>query len=778
MARTRKKRSLVKIVFPRSVLGPLTYACPPDVDATDLVGRRVVAALRKRKAVGVVLSKVARAPRGREPSEVLEVLDPSPVVPPDLLTLSSWLEERYCCSAPQSLKTVTPSVPAVVRDTVVVLRTACPMEVALLLEEEHPLEAAILRHLSQKGQASRRSLPEGSDRADLERALKRLAREGHLAAEAVERVHIPHARTPQWVSLERAGGTADRVMRVVRFLRDRGGTCSAEALKEELGTGAAEIRRLSAAGVISVHRPPHSDATPLPQLTAELAGLRAAVLSGTTDQPLVLRRTPGLELLPLWGHLARATLEAGESVVVLYPEVARARAAADQLERWFPGKVAALYGTLSPGRKEKAWASLISGETPLLVGTRTAAFGPLARVGLAVMNDEDDRAYKSEETPRYHAREVLLQRSRSWESRVVLSSLCPSLESFAETEQGDWHFAETNTDPDPPAELVDLTDPAERGARWHISATLASCLADCLRRDTCAVVVHNRRGFSPFLLCRDCGYTPQCPRCEIPLVYHRREGRLDCHHCGFSLPVPDTCDRCNGIGLVPRGTGGERVEEEVARVVPGASVAFLEARRPMPDVAHTHVVVATQALLRQQPWEGISVVALLEAELGLGFPDFRASERTFQLITALRDWAARCPDSPRVIVQSRCPETPCIALACGGKYRDYAASELELRSAVGYPPFRSLVRVEVSSPDEAEARRVARRAASGLRRTAEVLGPSAAPLPKLRDRHRYQLLVKGDPGEELARETCKRLRRLRLPRGVRLVVDPDPVSMT
>ena len=194
-------------------------------------------------------------------------------------------------------------------------------------------------------------------------------------------------------------------------------------------------------------------------------------------------------------------------------------------------------------------------------------------------------------------------------------------------------------------------------------------------------------------------------------------------------------------------------------------------------VAALLVIVATQAVLRQLPWEGIALVAILEAELGLGFPDFRASEYTYQFITAVRDWATRCPGKPRLIIQSRCPETPCVKYACSGNYDDFASQELALRRDVGYPPYRSLVRIEVGSQSESDASRTARRAARMLRKVVDVIGPSAAPVPRLRGRYRYQLLVKGEPGENLAGEVCQVLRRLSLRRGVRLAVDPDPISM-
>ncbi len=550
-----------------------------------------------------------------------------------------------------------------------------------------------------------------------------------------------------------------------------------ETLREECGLSRSTVKRLVGAGSLSLHPPPHGLAERLPELPAELRQAKDSIGRGPTSGCSVLLRPAGLSLHGLWGHMAGHALSEGKAVLVLLPEVASAREVADRFESWFPGRVALLHGGMTPGQRENAWSRITSGRTPLVVGTRSAVFAPLNNVGLAIMEDEHDPAYKNEETPRYHARRVLLTRASRWEARVVLSSAAPCLESYRGTLDGKLNLVNVQGGCVSAATLIDMTDPSEGTRSWHLSRTLAADLRRVVDHQLCAVLVHNRRGYASFLVCKDCGLVPRCTRCDVPLAYHRGDKQMRCHHCGSVFGVPDTCTRCNGINLVPRGTGTERIQTDVQRLVPAASVVCLEAGRPAPDVEHANIVVATQAILRHVPWERVATVALLEAELSLGFPDFRAGERTFQLITALRDWATRCSSPPRLIVQSRSPQTPCIQLACEGRYHDYAVEELAARRAVGYPPYQSLVRVEIASPDESEALRVAKNAGRRFSRIAEVLGPAPAPIPKLRGRFRYQLLVRSDPDTDLPYLVCKAAGRMRPPRGLRLIVDADPVSM-
>jgi primosomal protein N' (replication factor Y) len=774
---TRKRPALVDVLFPGSVLQPLTYACPPGSQPEDVIGRRVLAMLRTRRAVGVVVGKTASAPRRKTPQPILDVLDEEEIVTDELRALASWIQERYCCTPTQAIRCVLPAVLTVTREEAVVLQTACPLEVAMLLGEQHPLDAELLRYLEPRKRALRRNLPGREDRAEQDRALDRLRREGHVSVEFTERVRVPQPRVQHWVSLERPEALGATAARLVPFLRSRGGSCSAETLTEEYGLSRPALRRLVTAGALTLHRAPHDDAEQLPELPAGLNHAREALEASQTHGSCSVLRSGGVPLHGLWGHLASGVLSTGRGVLVLAPEVADARDTADRLGRWFPGQVALLHGGMTAGQREAACEGIRAGRTPLVVGTRTAVFAPVRSVGLAILDQEPDPAYKSEETPRYHARQVLLERARTWKATVILSSATPSLESYHNVLERRWQLVEVSGAPAPTADLIDMTDPSQRTSSWHLSATLAADLQRVVDQGLCAVLLHNRRGYASFLVCKDCGLVPRCERCEVPLVFHRRERKMRCHHCGLVVSAPDTCAGCNGINLVPRGTGTERVEADVHRLVPNASIVCLEAGRPVPDVEHAHVVVATQALLRRAPWDRIAVVSLLEAELSLGFPDFRAGEHTFQIITALRQWVAACGCAPRVLVQSRSPSTPCIALACEGRYHDYAVEELAARRTVGYPPYRTLVRIETNSPRESEALRVARNAARKLSQFAEVLGPSPAPISRLRGRFRYQLLARSDPQNDLAHLVCEAVGRLKVPRGVRLIVDPDPVSM-
>jgi primosomal protein N' (replication factor Y) len=441
---------------------------------------------------------------------------------------------------------------------------------------------------------------------------------------------------------------------------------------------------------------------------------------------------------------AAAALERGLCVIVLVPEIALAPQTVGRFRARFGERVAILHSALTEAERRDERARIASGAAPIVIGARSAIFAPVPRLGLICIDEEQDAAYKQESDPRYDARTVAAKRAALEGAAAVYGSATPrpeSWEALARLELGERVGA-----PLPPVRIVDL-----RGeAGYPISSPLLSELGKLAEGGGKAILLLNRRGVAPALHCRACGETRRCPNCDVALVLHR-DDLLHCHHCGFAEPAPEACPACGSVELARIGAGTQRVERELEERLPELARFRLDAdtltRRGEPAetlrrfaAADRAVLVGTQMVAKGHHFTGVALAAVIDADTGLGLPDFRAEERTFQLLTQLAGRSGR--DAPgRVLVQTFQPESRAVALAARHDVEGFLAGELERRRELGYPPFRHLVRVLVSGPDRDDALQVLAELAQGLKDVSgDLLGPAA--LFRLRGRHRAQLMIK------------------------------------
>ncbi len=431
----------------------------------------------------------------------------------------------------------------------------------------------------------------------------------------------------------------------------------------------------------------------------------------------------------------------------------------------------------------------------MVVGTRSAVFAPLPSAGLIVVDEEHDASYKQDESPRYHGRDVAIMRGKRGGALVVLGSATPSLESYRHADTGRYRRL---TLPDriggrplPAVRVVDMRDElAARGPDVVLSAPLAEAIDGRLATREQALVLLNRRGFAASLLCRGCGHTVECPDCSVSLTFHRAAGRARCHYCGYSRARPAACPRCSGTVIEHVGFGTERVQAEIERRWPAARVARLDrdtvrrrgaAARLLRRVARREVdvLVGTQMVAKGHDFPGVTLVGVVSADVGLGMPDFRAAERTFQLLTQVAGRAGRGGAPGEAIVQTLHPGHYGVRHACDQAYAPFYREELRFRRALRYPPVVSLVSAVVHGPLRDRAVRDAAALAGRLRaapRRFTVLGPAPAPLARLRGRYRVQLFLKGGRRREM-REALLRILDEHPGLKRRVVVDVDPVSM-
>jgi primosomal protein N' (replication factor Y) (superfamily II helicase) len=479
---------------------------------------------------------------------------------------------------------------------------------------------------------------------------------------------------------------------------------------------------------------------------------------------------------------AARALERGLGVIVLVPEIALGPQTVGRFRARFGERVAILHSSLTEAERRDERERISSGDAPIVIGARSAVFAPLPRLGLICVDEEHDAGYKQESDPRYDARTVAAKRASLEGAVAVYGSATPRPESWEALER--LELGERVGAALPPIRIVDLR--GEKG--YPLSAPLLSELGKLAEGGGKAILLLNRRGVAPALHCRACGETRRCPNCDVALVLHRDE-LLHCHHCGFAEPSPEACPACGSVELARIGAGTQRLERELEERVPELERFRLDAdavakRGGLADTLRRFaasdraVLVGTQIVAKGHHFSGVSLAAVIDADTGLGVPDFRAEERTFQLVTQLAGRSGR--DAPgKVLVQSFQPESRAVALAARHDVEGFLAGELERRRELGYPPFRHLVRVLVSGPDREDAMQVGTELAEGLKDVSgDLLGPAA--LFRLRGRHRVQLVVKTERPREVASRTAQLLAAAApamRAADLSAVVDVDPQSL-
>jgi primosomal protein N' (replication factor Y) len=490
-------------------------------------------------------------------------------------------------------------------------------------------------------------------------------------------------------------------------------------------------------------------------------------------------------------------LDAGRRALVLVPEITLTHQILARLRGRFGDALAVLHSGLRPGERLEQWLRLKSGAAPIAVGARSALFAPIDDLGLIVIDEEHDGAYKNEEGFRYHARDLARLRARAAGCPVVLGSATPSLEARYAADRGELTRIvlahRIGGQPLPAVEIVDLArerDSAPRGRKLILSRPLRAALAETLRAGGQTILFLNRRGFSTRIFCFDCGHAEHCIDCDVGLVYHASDGALHCHYCEHRRPPPERCAHCGAPDTALLGLGTERLEEEVRAQFPHARIARLDrdtaARRGATEevlralrAGALDVLIGTQMVAKGHDFPGVRLVGVVAADVGLHLPDFRAAERTFQLLTQVAGRAGRDRAPGRVIVQTFVPDHYAIRPVRDHDYETFYAQELAHRRALGFPPLGHLASVIVSAEQEADAAAGAAQLAAAIaaESACEVLGPAPAPLPRLRGRHRQQMLIKGeqDAVHSAARAAIAASARLR--DGVTAAVDVRPWSM-
>ncbi|MBD5558542.1 MAG: primosomal protein N' [Desulfovibrio sp.] len=775
----------------------LTYSLPgyfpakfwrPGLRVAVPLGRGKGSALRA--AVLLDLQETADVPAGVECKELFWPLETEPLLPPDLLHLVSDLALRQGVEPGHVLGHVLPQG---LRSTGVRLRRLGARAETLALRD--------LRH------AGRERLAELATEL-LAGAARLLARSADAASEEYCHLRVE----PPWP----VRPAATRQVAVLEFLHAQGPVSRRRLLRELKDIGPALGALLRAGHVALVHEdmeavePGASLLAPAPERVrlnadqeAALAALTAA-LDAESAQNRLLYGVTGSGKTAVYLELAERALARGRSVLLLAPEVALALKLRRDAARALPDAPLILYhGYQSPGRREAAFRALAESTRPcLVVGTRSALFLPVPRLGCIILDEEHDASFKQEDGLSYQAREVAWFRMRGARGLLVLGSATPDLKTFHAASGGRLPVlrlpARVGGRPLPPVELVDISAsprlfPEQDGAAAGgiLAPQCEAALSETLARGEQAVVLLNRRGYAPLMYCLSCGKTQRCPHCDIGLTYHKGLERLVCHYCGYSRPFPSPCDQCRGMEFLPLGEGTERLAERLS-VIAGQPVLRLDrdsTRRPgrMEEILEAFarrespILVGTQMLSKGHHFPQVTLAIVADGDLGLNLPDYRAAERTFQLLVQSAGRAGRGEKPGRVLIQTRATNHYCWQYVQSADYEGFYAAELALREKRRYPPFVRLGLLRLSyAADEARGSEALGELAAALRAQAAglgvvLLGPAPAPLGLLRGRKRFQCLLKADAWPPI-RELYF-FAKSRNPAFLRLSLDLDPVNM-
>jgi primosomal protein N' (replication factor Y) len=782
----------VSVALPLPVQTTFTYRVPGDAPLPER-GQRVLVPFGARRVIGVVTGRAELRP-DMDLKDVALVVDETPLVTPPLLDLAAWTAEHYLAPPGECYRLVLP--PEGVRASRAVARLVDP-EAARGDPVADALRAGPLRVSTL---ARRLGRDPGS-------RLARLRRSGAVTVEHdVEARQFRQVRAAVLVETEReARGRAQA--EVLRRLREAGGRARVADILRDRPALRGALDRLTGTGAIRIEEERETATldvmpgdTPGPfaasQDQARVLETLAAAVSDGKYRPFLLHGVTGSGKTEVYFRAAECCLARDRGALLLVPEIALTpillRAAAAR----FGETVSVLHSGLSAAERHGQWWRIREGFARVVIGARSAVFAPLADVGLIVVDEEHEASYKQEESPRYHARDVAVVRAKLEGAPVVLGSATPSLESYANSISGKYERltlpARIGPRGLPRVEVVDRRAVLKTGGDAVITPPLREALEQRLARKEQALLLLNRRGYATSLVCRECGLPALCPNCSVALTLHHGGKSALCHYCAYDSRTPGVCTYCNGAYLRLTGYGTEKVVEAVKSALPAARVDRLdrdlaERRGAIERVlaafekGETDVLVGTQMIAKGHDFPRVTLVGVIDADVGLGLPDFRAAERTFQLLTQVAGRAGRAELPGEVILQSHLPDHYALRLACDQDHAAFFEREMEFRRTMGYPPATALLNLVLRGREAGAVAKGAAVLGRALREDAagryRVLGPAPAPLARLRGEHRYQILLKG--GRRAMRDAVRRalVAQYGEVRWPGVAVDVDPMTV-
>lgn len=709
-------RQLVAEVFVeltnQKVNKPFHYEIPDELKEKIKVGSRVLIPFGPRRIEGYVtfLPEETDYPKLKS---ILKVLEDDPVLSPVMIELAFWMSQYYLTSMSKVLQTMLP----------VALRPAKGDHKRVKIKKQKVIEFAV----------------------PLEKVPIEIAQ---LAVKAPKQALI-----------------------LQRLLAQH--PLSESQLLEETKASPASLKSLLEKGLIEItevpifRTPTHGQGFQYVQpkvLTKDQHRVLLRIQEGKAGQVFLLHGVTGSGKTEVYIQALQKVIQEGKTGIVLVPEISLTPQTVQRFKGRFGEAVAILHSRLSQGERYDEWRRIHQGEAQVVVGARSAVFAPLTNLGLIIIDEEHEHTYKQEESPRYHTRDVAIKRAEITGAKVILGSATPALETYYRALQGDFTLLTMDKRVEnqslPEVTILDMRQELKEGNKTILGRSLRDAITKALNNKEQVILLLNRRGFSTFVSCRECGISMRCPSCEVALTYHANIDKLTCHYCQYTVNNPKICPQCASKYIRYFGAGTQRIEEEVNLMFPEARVVRMDVDTTGKKGAHEailesfgrgeyDILVGTQMIAKGLDFPNVTVVGVISADTALNLPDFRSAEKTFQLLTQVAGRAGRGSKEGKVFIQTYNPEHYAVVTSKDHDYLAFYQNELALRKVLNNPPFSSLVRLLIWGPEESSVIKVAQDLRDVFGEQIELLGPAPAPVPKLRNNYRWHLLIKGDSPEDL-----------------------------
>ncbi|WRP08396.1 primosomal protein N' [Rossellomorea aquimaris] len=748
------------------------YSIPDEWRGSIVPGMRVIVPFGPRKIQGFVIELKEKGEVSKL-KPIVEPMDLVPVLNKELLTLGNWLTEKTLCFKISAFQAMLPAAMKAKYEKFFQLEeNMSPGELNLSLQrffqngrevswkaiEENGMLPLVHKEVKQGTmEVIYRVKAKGN---------KKTVRKLYLNVPADDLEEVKNSLPPQ----------ASKQKQIIEYMSHSapgGDGILAATLLEEMATTSSTVKSLVNKGIlieksVEMYRDPFENRTfektsPLSLTSQQDHAIRPILTTIDEDKhhTFLLYGVTGSGKTEIYLQSIQRVLQEGKEAIVLVPEISLTPQMVHRFKGRFGNDVAVLHSGLSVGEKYDEWRKIQRKEVKVVVGARSAVFAPFENIGIIIIDEEHETSYKQEENPRYHARDVAIYRGEYHQCPVILGSATPSLESFARASKCVYGLLtldkRMNDGPLPSVDIVDMREELRKGNRSMFSTELFDKLQDRMEKGEQTVLFLNRRGHSSFIMCRDCGFVLQCPNCDISLTYHRFSNGMKCHYCGYEEGVPTTCPECTSEHIRYFGTGTQKVEEELTKLIPDARIIRMDVDTTSRKGSHEKLLTAfgegkadillgTQMIAKGLDFPNITLVGVLSADTMLHLPDFRAAEKTFQLLTQVSGRAGRHTLPGEVVIQTYTPEHYSIELASHHDYNRFYQQEMMMRKMGSYPPFYYITMLTLSHEDLMKVVDIAEKMTSYIRsklsETTTILGPVASPIPRIKNRYRYQCLIK------------------------------------
>jgi primosomal protein N' (replication factor Y) len=782
------------------------------------VGVRIVVPLGNSQVVGFVVALHDKLPLelGIAESDVKEagrVVDAVPICTPEVLEITRWVSEYYASPWGEVIKAaLPPGISPSIHEFVAL--TEKGLTQAQQPPDDQSVTTQILSYLSRTGPARRDSLTHLASDYQLAKTLREMDQAGLVARSRVESGSAVKTRLLRVVHLNTEGHNSrftETQQRIVDALK-RAGSLSLPDLLKQTNASASSVNSLEKKGVLritseAVRRDPFYEPWAKPAREYDLTNAQQSALTEIELKiregvyaPFLLHGVTGSGKTEVYIRAMRATLAQNKSALMLVPEIALTPLFSRRLREHFGDDVAIFHSSLRPGERFDEWDRVRNGRARIVIGTRSAVFAPIRNLGLIVVDEEHETSYRQQDSPYYNGRDTAIVRAQKESAVVVLGSATPSLESFQNARNGKYAYLglaeRIGARPMAHASFIDMRAVfAKDGKQQVFAEELLEAIRETHDRGEQSIILLNRRGYSSYVLCRSCGESVHCPNCDVTLTYHRSQRVIICHYCNHRQAVPSVCPDCGKNYIYFVGEGTEQLEEILSNTFPGLQIARIDrdttsSRRRFEKILRDFsegsidTLVGTQMLAKGHDFPNVTLVGVVSVDAGLALPDFRAAERTFQLITQVAGRAGRGDRPGKVLIQTYHPDHYALRHACAQDYEAFYNEEIRYRQNHSYPPFIALGSLLVHGPNLEKVRTDAMELRKQLDtangdRNVRILGPAPAPLARLKGEHRFQLLLKSRSRKRL-REVADVALKAVADRGVNLRsinLEIDPVSM-